>query len=86
MCKRSGEFVDHFLLHYDIASVLWNVIFSRVGLAWIMPKRVVDLLACWKGVCGSPQGVAVWTMVLSCFCGVFEEKEMIEVLKTAKEW
>jgi hypothetical protein len=23
---------------------------------WVMPKRAVDLLACWKGVCGSPQG------------------------------
>jgi hypothetical protein len=77
--------VDHFLLHYDIASILWNAIFSYVGLAWIMPKRVVNLLACWKGVCGSPLGAAVWKIVLSCFCGVIEGKEMIEVLKTAKE-
>jgi hypothetical protein len=46
--------VDHFLLHCKIASAFWNAIFSRVGLVWVMPKRVVDPLACWKGVCGSP--------------------------------
>jgi len=36
-------------------------------------------------VCGSPQGAVVWKMVLSCFCGVFGGKQMIEVLKIAKE-
>jgi hypothetical protein len=31
-----------------------------------MPKRVVDLLTCWRGMCGNPQDAAVWKMVLSC--------------------
>jgi hypothetical protein len=35
--------VDHVLLHYEIVNALWSVIFSRVGLAWVMPKRVIDL-------------------------------------------
>jgi hypothetical protein len=47
--------VDHLLLHCEIASALWSAIFSRVGLAWVMPKRVVDLFACWRGLGGSPQ-------------------------------
>jgi len=66
MCKRSGAFVDHLLVHCDMAMTVWNAFFSRVGLAWVMPKRVVDLFACWRGMGGSLQSVAVWKMVLSC--------------------
>jgi hypothetical protein len=38
MCKKSGEFVDHLLFHYEIAMALWNAFFSRIGLAWFMPR------------------------------------------------
>jgi hypothetical protein len=47
MCKRSEETVDHLLLHCEVASTLWYAIFSRFGMAWVMPRRVFDLLACW---------------------------------------
>jgi hypothetical protein len=55
--------VDHLLL---IAMALWNAFFSRVGLAWVMSRQVVDLFACWRGMCGSLQIAAVWKNVLSC--------------------
>jgi hypothetical protein len=69
VCVRGVGSLDYFLLHCEIASALWNAIFSRVGLAWVMPKRVVDLLACWKRVCGSHQGAAMWKMASSCLLG-----------------
>ena len=47
MCKRSEEIVDHLLLHCEVASALWYAIFSRFGLAWVMPRWVFDLLAYW---------------------------------------
>jgi hypothetical protein len=47
MCKRHGESVDHLLLHCEVAGALWNTIFSRFGLSWVMPSRVIDLVACW---------------------------------------
>ena len=53
MCKKSGEFVDH-LLHCEIASALWSAIYSRVGLAWVMSKRVVDLFTCRRRLRGNP--------------------------------
>jgi hypothetical protein len=46
MCKSSKETMDHLLLHCEVASTLWDAIFSRFGVAWVMPRRVVDLLAC----------------------------------------
>jgi hypothetical protein len=34
--SKNGEFVNHLILHCEIASALWSVIFNRVGLAWVM--------------------------------------------------
>jgi hypothetical protein len=65
MCKRNGESVDHLLLHCEVAGALWDVFFSRFGLSWVMPRRVVDLYACWW-TAGSAQSAAVWKMVPLC--------------------
>jgi hypothetical protein len=46
--------VNHLLFHCEIASTLWNAIFSSVGLGLVMPKRVADLLASRRAVCDSP--------------------------------
>jgi hypothetical protein len=48
MCKKSRESVGRLLLHCEIASALWNTILSSVVLAWVMPRRVGDLFACWS--------------------------------------
>jgi hypothetical protein len=90
MFKMNGETVDH-LLHCEIACILWNAIFSRFSLSWIMPLRMVDLFACWwRGGCS--RGAVVWKMVHSCLMWClwreqndrnFEDKEItFEELKT----
>jgi hypothetical protein len=65
MWKKSGEFVDHLLLYYEIASALWNSTFGLFGLDWVMPRRVVDLFACWTVEFGSIHSVAVCKMISS---------------------
>jgi hypothetical protein len=65
MCKKNGEYVDHLLLHCDATCALWNAIFSRCSLSWVMPRRVVDLFACWW-TGGRSQSAVVWKMVHCC--------------------
>jgi len=65
LCKRDGETVDHLLLHCDVASTLWNHVFSWFGLSWVMPRRVVDLFACWWKA-GRSRSAVVWKMVPIC--------------------
>jgi hypothetical protein len=36
MCKKNGMSVDYLLLHFEMASALWNTIFSLVWLAWVI--------------------------------------------------
>ncbi|KAG2680361.1 hypothetical protein I3760_11G096400 [Carya illinoinensis] len=74
MCKRSGESADHLLLHCEVSRALWDEVFAKLGIAWVMPKSVVNLLACWKGVQRNHQIVAVWKMVPLCLmCCIWNE-------------
>jgi hypothetical protein len=81
MCKKSGESVDHLLLHCEMANALWNTIFSLVGLLWVMPSQVVDLFACWKGQFFGRSGTLYGRWFRLALCGVFGGREMIGVLK-----
>ena len=65
MCKRNEESIDHLLLHCEGARVLWNAFFSCFGLAWSMPRGVVNLLQCWW-LGGRSCSVVVWKMVPHC--------------------
>jgi hypothetical protein len=47
MCKQSSKSVDHLLFHCKVAQDLWSGIFTRFNVTWVMPGRVLDLLACW---------------------------------------
>jgi hypothetical protein len=64
MCKSSGESTDHLLLHCDIAQGLWSLIFCLFGLHWVMPARVVDLLACWMGAFRKFCQAVLWGVIL----------------------
>lgn len=45
MCKNNGETMDHLLLHCAYVHKLWSLVLSMFGLQWVLPRRVVDLLA-----------------------------------------
>ena len=62
MCKRAGESVDHLLLHCDYARELWSFIFCMVGLQWVMPGKVSELLACWRRRAAH----MIWNAIPSC--------------------
>jgi hypothetical protein len=49
MCKEDGESIDHLFLHCNAANELWQLVFSKFGIWWVMPYHVVDLLAYWTG-------------------------------------
>jgi hypothetical protein len=57
--------VDHILLHCDVASALWNALFTCFSLYWVMPRRVIDLFACWWKF-GRPRSAGIWKMVPIC--------------------
>jgi hypothetical protein len=84
MCKKTKETVDHLLLHCDVAFVLWNSLFSRFGMSWVMHRRVIDLLVVGGHLVD--QGALLfgkWCLFVSF--GAYDGKETIGVLKTWKD-
>uniref|UniRef100_A0A2N9IHE7 Reverse transcriptase zinc-binding domain-containing protein n=1 Tax=Fagus sylvatica TaxID=28930 RepID=A0A2N9IHE7_FAGSY len=65
MCKRSGESVDHLLLHCPMAWDLWSVL-GLFGVHWVMPCHVLDVWAGWQGCYGNRCNMVVWRMVPHC--------------------
>ena len=66
MCKRSGESINHLLLHCEVARTLWSMLFTLFGVKWVMNGRVIDLMACWKGQRGNKMVMEVWRMAPLC--------------------
>jgi hypothetical protein len=56
-CVRDGGFVDHFLLHCDVASALCSALFSRFGMS-LGYRLVCVLVVLWKAeqCCGVENG------------------------------
>jgi len=44
LCKKSGESIDHLLLHYEVVRDLWSYILILFGVVWVMPRTVLELL------------------------------------------
>jgi hypothetical protein len=55
MCKKSGESIEHLLLHCDVAHDIWSFFYRLFGVEWVMPRRVLDLLSSWGNSHGRGQ-------------------------------
>ena len=61
-CQCDGESVDQFLLHCSIATDFWFMVVG-FGVCWVMPRSVIELLACWQGRFGCRRNGDIWMVV-----------------------
>ena len=66
MWKRSGESVNHLLLHCPIAFELWSMVWSLFGVIWVMPQSVANLFTSWQGPFGRQRNIDLWRAVPHC--------------------
>lgn len=51
---RKVDFINHLLLHCEIATITsWSEVFAYLGLAWVIPKSVSDLLTSGRDIQGN---------------------------------
>jgi hypothetical protein len=62
-CEQS---IDHLLLHFKVARVLWCSLFNLFGVDWVMPIRVRELLVSWGCQVGRGNILEVWRLALLC--------------------
>jgi hypothetical protein len=65
MCKTAGETVDHLLIHCWFARQLWTFVFQTVGIDWVLPFHVSELLFGWWNWFGK-RSSGVWNLIPSC--------------------
>jgi hypothetical protein len=65
MCKKADESVDHLLLHCWVARQLWSFVFKCVGVEWVIPSQVPELLFGWWNWFGK-RCSGVWNLIPSC--------------------
>jgi hypothetical protein len=66
MCKVDGESMDHLFFHCALAREIWTMVFSLFGMHWVMLRRIVDVLACWKGRLGRHKNRIIWDTIPHC--------------------
>ena len=66
MCKKSGESVNHILLHCPIAYDLWSMVWAPFGLQWVMLHGVSDLFLSWQGSFGGHRSIDLRRTVPHC--------------------
>ena len=77
LCKRAGKSSNHLLLHCPIASQLWRMVSTLFGVFCVLPKDLVDLLACWLGKFRKHRNGVIWKldMVPRCLMwGIWRER------------
>ena len=71
LCKGNGESIDHLFLHCPVTIGLWHKLFNLVGLAWVPPRSIEDMLViAFKGLGNS--------LILPYFVMDFEDKGRTE--------
>jgi hypothetical protein len=66
LCKKSGESIDYLFIHCEVALEMWNVFFQLFDVVWVMPRRVSELLGCWRGQLGNREVLHLWRLVSLC--------------------
>lgn len=58
-----NQWITFYSLYLCIYS-LWTFVFSLIGVSWVMPKQMVNLLACWRRGVGWHRAVVIWGLVV----------------------
>jgi len=66
LCKKSGETIDHLLLHCEVARALWSYILILFGVEWIMPRTVLELMNSWGAAIWNGQLKEAWRLAPLC--------------------
>ncbi|RVX11717.1 putative ribonuclease H protein [Vitis vinifera] len=76
LCKGNGESIDHLFLHCPVTIGLWHKLFNLVGVIWVPPRSIEDMLVIsFKGLGNSVRGKILWQIAcLTLIWMVWQER------------
>ena len=81
MCNVEEEIGYHLLLHCPKASTLWQLIYARLYIQWVMHSLVSGVFLSWNGVPIDKKMKKAWKIAHLCIFGPFRGNEIGELLR-----
>ena len=70
--------MDHLLIHCTVARELWDLVLGLVGVKWVFPKTVKEVLYSWGGSFVGKKKKKFWSSIpLFIFWMVWKEKNRL---------
>ena len=74
LCACEAESVDHLLIHCSVARVLWDLVLGLVGVKWVFPNTVKEVLYSWGDFLWGEKGKSSGIPFRYSFFGWFGRK------------
>ena len=66
LCEEDEESIDHLLIHYKSAKMLWNLFLLIVGVSWVFSRSVLHTLLAGQGVTVGKKCKKLWMAAPLC--------------------
>ena len=78
LCCAEEESINHIIIHYSKARVLWELVFVLFGVTWVLPYSARDTLLGWHGSFVGKKHRKAWRATPLCLCwSVWKERNRI---------
>ena len=64
LCGCEEEIVNHILIHYTVARVLWDIVLGLFGAQWVFLETVKEVLFSWRGSFVEKKRKKIWKSIL----------------------
>ena len=76
MCLEKEETINHLLLHCSKIRALWELLFTLVGVSWLLPSSVRETLLSWHGSFGAKSERKCGELLLFIYFGRCGRREI----------
>ena len=66
LCEKEEETLNQLLVHYLQARILWELILAIVGIGWVFPFSVLQVLLAWQRAQVGKKRKKVWRAAPIC--------------------
>ena len=78
LCEKEEETLNHLLVHYLQARIFWELILAIVGIGWVFPFSVLQVLLAWQRAQVGKKRKKVWRAAPLClFWTLWHERNRV---------
>ncbi|WKA02253.1 hypothetical protein VitviT2T_020466 [Vitis vinifera] len=78
LCGCAEESVNHILIHCTVVRALWELVLGLVGVKWVFPETVKEVLLSWRGSFVGKKRKKIWKSIPLCiFWTVWKERNRL---------